>query len=892
MANSSKSVSIIDVHQLAAVVKNQIENVLIIDSRSFLEFNTCHVCNAINVCCSKIVKRRLQQDKVSVKDLLIHCCQFEVNGTCDVIVYDQGSLDEISLPSDSFLSVLLKKLLPVFGSINLVQGGFLEFQAAYPTLCEDKTRKCAPLTSLSQPCLPITNQGPTRILPFLYLGSQYEALNKEMLQNHNITYELNVSTTCPKPDFIQDAHFMRIPVNDNYSEKLLPYFPMAFQFLDKVRESSGSVLIHCLAGISRSPTIAIAYVMHHLHMNSDDAYRYVKSKRPTISPNFNFLGQLLEYEKQLCRERDLSINSELASSLSVSGGQKRFCRTDMRKNKLSLNIPSSFNNTNTLNFKIQSGDQSPTTALAKLSFDVPEKEYQQEYKQSSSSYSLTNILKSHSINSNWNKDNQHNQNSIFSQKEFIVTSSKCKMELEHEHKYKNKNHEIDVHENDKTHLENLDWTSKGIPISSLKELNFTPCQTSSSNSVDNSRENTPDKFLNVVDNSILFTNNCDPEILEKKQLKQNKFVASVKGIIKDYKKEFKKNNSCQISNSSWYLLNANCKEIENSDSPYKLSIVNEYKQFDSVNTFDTGNENSDQQNISTVCSNLDESENLYEDNHFPKVFTGNVILRKSQEKQKFSEKRDHDSAYYSLTTEDGNHEELETQLNLLRKELLEDYISENNFNNFQVQDIDFSTCKNANKKCINPVKWSWIDNSSCKLTKLVTRKDSFDKKEFIKSEKFKMEQLNMESEKKLYNPELESLNNFCKLNPSIVYKLNEKEISKGDGLYRAHSCPGILSWLQKSFDDSSQDITEFPRLRKTEAVARNTDKLKNRYSCGSLDYVDCKRILTTYNYESCPDVLHCGGYQQQKNSSNSDQAASLSPSHRLFRRNVNMIQVS
>ena len=43
---------------------------------------------------------------------------------------------------------------------------------------------------------------------------------------------------------------------------------------DSVRESSGSVLVHCLAGISRSPTIVIAYVMHHLKLSIDDAYRY------------------------------------------------------------------------------------------------------------------------------------------------------------------------------------------------------------------------------------------------------------------------------------------------------------------------------------------------------------------------------------------------------------------------------------------------------------------------------------------------------------------------------------------------------------------------------------------------------------------------------------------
>jgi len=43
---------------------------------------------------------------------------------------------------------------------------------------------------------------------------------------------------------------------------------------DKVREANGCVLIHCLAGISRSPTVAIAYLMRVLGMTSDDAYRY------------------------------------------------------------------------------------------------------------------------------------------------------------------------------------------------------------------------------------------------------------------------------------------------------------------------------------------------------------------------------------------------------------------------------------------------------------------------------------------------------------------------------------------------------------------------------------------------------------------------------------------
>ena len=71
--------------------------------------------------------------------------------------------------------------------IFLLAGGFLEFQATHPSLCESKTTsttdssgyKCPPLTSMSQPCLPVSNVGPTKILPFLYLGSQHDALSQE-----------------------------------------------------------------------------------------------------------------------------------------------------------------------------------------------------------------------------------------------------------------------------------------------------------------------------------------------------------------------------------------------------------------------------------------------------------------------------------------------------------------------------------------------------------------------------------------------------------------------------------------------------------------------------------------------------------------------------------------
>lgn len=61
-------------------------------------------------------------------------------------------------------------------------GGIDEFHKDYPDFCDERFQKCPSYTSLSQPCLPLTNQGPTRILPFLYLGTQLDALNQEILK--------------------------------------------------------------------------------------------------------------------------------------------------------------------------------------------------------------------------------------------------------------------------------------------------------------------------------------------------------------------------------------------------------------------------------------------------------------------------------------------------------------------------------------------------------------------------------------------------------------------------------------------------------------------------------------------------------------------------------------
>ncbi|KAG9466820.1 dual specificity protein phosphatase 16 isoform X2 [Eleutherodactylus coqui] len=300
MATLGLHCRLLTVDKLVTWMEGGAEKVLLIDSRPFVDYNTSHILDAVNINCSKLMKRRLQQDKVQITELIQHSAKQKVELKCQVqqvVVYDQSSADVTLLPGDCFLSVLLGKLEKLFSHVHLLSGGFYEFSSYFPGLCEGKASVVP--TCISQPCLPLSNVGPTRILPHLYLGCQRDVLNKELMQQNEIGFVLNASNTCPKPDFICDSHFLRVPVNDSFCEKILPWLDKSVDFIEKANASNGRVLVHCLAGISRSATIAIAYIMKRMDMSLDEAYRFVKEKRPTISPNFNFLGQLLDFEKKI-----------------------------------------------------------------------------------------------------------------------------------------------------------------------------------------------------------------------------------------------------------------------------------------------------------------------------------------------------------------------------------------------------------------------------------------------------------------------------------------------------------------------------------------------------------------------------------------------------------------
>lgn len=63
--------------------------------------------------------------------------------------------------------------------------------------------------------------------------------------------------------------------------------------------NNGGVLVHCHAGVSRSSSCVIAYLMQEHGMSFKEAFAYASKRRPIIFPNMGFQKQLLEFERLL-----------------------------------------------------------------------------------------------------------------------------------------------------------------------------------------------------------------------------------------------------------------------------------------------------------------------------------------------------------------------------------------------------------------------------------------------------------------------------------------------------------------------------------------------------------------------------------------------------------------
>lgn len=138
----------------------------------------------------------------------------------------------------------------------------------------------------------------------LYLGDMFDANNEAEIKNNNITCIICVAERLQINIKEPNITVYKYELADDYDCNIGLYFDEIGQIINNER----TVLVNCAAGISRSSTIVIAYIMQYYRLTLEQAFKAVRSKRNQICPNKNFMKHLLEYELALFGKNSLTYN--------------------------------------------------------------------------------------------------------------------------------------------------------------------------------------------------------------------------------------------------------------------------------------------------------------------------------------------------------------------------------------------------------------------------------------------------------------------------------------------------------------------------------------------------------------------------------------------------------
>ncbi|KAG9335873.1 hypothetical protein JZ751_003530, partial [Albula glossodonta] len=345
-------------------------SLLVMDCRAHELYESSHIKTAINVAIPSLMLRRLKKGNLPIKSLLANGedrerfarrCKSDT-----IILYDEYSREwNENVDGGSVLGLLLRRMKDEGYKAFYLEGGFSKFQAEFSVLCETNLDSASSNSSPTAQVLglgglrissdssdiesdidrdpnsatdsdgsPLSNPHPSypvEILPHLYLGCAKDSTNLDVLEEYGIKYILNVTPNLP--NLFENAgefKYKQIPISDHWSQNLSQFFPEAIGFIDEARGQKCGVLVHCLAGISRSVTVTVAYLMQKLNLSMNDAYDIVKMKKSNISPNFNFMGQLLDFE------RTLGLNSPCDNRIPPPSTQPLYFTTPTNHNVFQL----------------------------------------------------------------------------------------------------------------------------------------------------------------------------------------------------------------------------------------------------------------------------------------------------------------------------------------------------------------------------------------------------------------------------------------------------------------------------------------------------------------------------------------------------------------------------
>jgi hypothetical protein len=159
----------------------------------------------------------------------------------------------------------------------------------------------------------------SQVTEFLYIGGAAAAKDRDNLTQVGITHIINCAANIAPAFYPDDFQYYNIKLRDHSGQDIARYFYNVFDFIERARRRGGKVFVHCVKGISRSPTMAIAYLMWYKRISMLKALELVRLARPAVDPNTGFIFQLNEWE-QLRTNGLLSLRHPVVFQIDVPDG--------------------------------------------------------------------------------------------------------------------------------------------------------------------------------------------------------------------------------------------------------------------------------------------------------------------------------------------------------------------------------------------------------------------------------------------------------------------------------------------------------------------------------------------------------------------------------------------
>jgi hypothetical protein len=151
---------------------------------------------------------------------------------------------------------------------------------------------------------PLGHEGPfnplheilTEICPGVYLGNNNIAMDQEFYKKYNIKAVLNCSKDLPF--YKSGIHQLRLSIDD-HPENVIEFYRQLDTCTSFI-ETNRPCFIHCFAGMSRSPSVCVAYLIRYHKYNVTDAIQEILSKRPfafNYGSMFYYLDALKKYQE-------------------------------------------------------------------------------------------------------------------------------------------------------------------------------------------------------------------------------------------------------------------------------------------------------------------------------------------------------------------------------------------------------------------------------------------------------------------------------------------------------------------------------------------------------------------------------------------------------------------